>query len=36
MGLPPEMSNEELTQAAVLASQWGWHDRAILTIGSGN
>ncbi len=32
-----DMSNEELAQAAVLASQWGWHDRAILTIArSGN
>jgi soluble lytic murein transglycosylase len=32
-----DMSNEDLTLAAVLADQWGWHDRAILTAGrSGN
>jgi len=27
-----DMSNTELKLAAVLASQWGWNDRAILTI----
>jgi soluble lytic murein transglycosylase len=27
-----DMNNEELTLAAVLADQWGWHDRAILTV----
>jgi soluble lytic murein transglycosylase len=32
-----DMNNEELTLAAVLADQWGWHDRAILTVArSGN
>ncbi len=32
-----DMNNESLTLAAVLADQWGWHDRAILTIArSGN
>jgi soluble lytic murein transglycosylase len=31
------MNREELEAAAVLASQWGWHDRAILTVArSGN
>jgi soluble lytic murein transglycosylase len=27
-------SNDELKLAAVLAGQWGWHDRAILTVAS--
>ncbi len=27
------MSNRELQVAAVIARQWGWHDRAILTVG---
>lgn len=27
-------SNEELKLAAILADQWGWHDRAILTVAS--
>jgi soluble lytic murein transglycosylase len=32
-----DMNREELLQAAVLADQWGWHDRAILTVArSGN
>ena len=32
-----DMNNEELALAAVLANQWGWHDRAILTVArSGN
>jgi soluble lytic murein transglycosylase len=32
-----DMSNAELTLAAILANQWGWHDRAILTVArSGN
>jgi soluble lytic murein transglycosylase len=32
-----DMNNAELTLAAVLADQWGWHDRAILTVArSGN
>ncbi len=32
-----DMNNEELTLAAVLADQWDWHDRAILTVArSGN
>lgn len=26
------MNNRELQVAAVLAAQWGWHDRAILTV----
>jgi soluble lytic murein transglycosylase len=32
-----DMNDEELVLAAVLADQWGWHDRAILTVArSGN
>jgi soluble lytic murein transglycosylase len=32
-----DMNNEEFALAAVLADQWGWHDRAILTVArSGN
>ena len=27
-----DMSDEELQHASVLASRWGWHDRAILTV----
>ncbi|MGB7932114.1 MAG: transglycosylase SLT domain-containing protein [Gammaproteobacteria bacterium] len=27
-----DMNNKELALAAVLADQWGWHDRAILTV----
>lgn len=27
-------SREQLKQAAILADQWGWHDRAILTVAS--
>jgi soluble lytic murein transglycosylase len=27
------LSNRELQVAALLARQWGWHDRAILTVG---
>ena len=27
------LSNRELQVAAVIARQWGWHDRAILTVG---
>jgi soluble lytic murein transglycosylase len=27
-----DMNNEDLALAAVLADQWGWHDRAILTV----
>lgn len=27
-------SKEELKNAAILADQWGWHDRAILTVAS--
>ncbi|MDX2455935.1 MAG: transglycosylase SLT domain-containing protein [Gammaproteobacteria bacterium] len=27
-------SNDELKLAAVLAGQWGWHDRAIMTVAS--
>lgn len=32
-GLTRDMSEEELRAAAVLAHRWGWHDRAILTLG---
>ncbi|MEE8342342.1 MAG: transglycosylase SLT domain-containing protein [Gammaproteobacteria bacterium] len=28
-----EMKEAELEQAALLAHEWGWHDRAIITIG---
>jgi len=28
-----EMTNRELQVAAVLAREWGWHDRAIFTVG---
>jgi soluble lytic murein transglycosylase len=30
------MSSRELQVAAVIARQWGWHDRAIMTVGRSN
>jgi len=31
-----QLNNRELAVAAQIASQWGWHDRAILTAGRSN